>query len=324
MLEQILNAIDTLGYIADTPGAYTRGLLASRPGERVSGREMLTDWGVTSENDESKWELGDVLGALAEMIFDPTNLVGVGAVTKTAKAVKAAKESNKVSRAMRAAGAMPEEVAKLTKIVDEAGNPKRMYHGTPSSFDKFDPEKLDPEALYGRGIYFTDDPELASTYVTKGTRVNQEYPMNVRMHFVDSRNPLDGDKSVGSTLEWWQGMFDDVINDEELYKKDPWFRKATETFRKRVTPESTVADAIKYVNQTQSSSQALQKRGIDAIQHTGGAIRGDRPHNVVIALDPSQVYAPYIAPELQAIPSLQPILAALAGYNAGMLPERAN
>lgn len=110
MLEQILNAIDTLGYIADTPGAYARGALSGRLGERRSGREMLTDWGVTSANDESRWELSDVLGALAEMVVDPTNLVGGAMLPKALGKSRALKEIAKSTDI----GFTPQQAAALT------------------------------------------------------------------------------------------------------------------------------------------------------------------------------------------------------------------
>ena len=47
----LLDILTDIGYVLDTPGALTRGLLAGRPGERVGGREMLTEWGLTDPND---------------------------------------------------------------------------------------------------------------------------------------------------------------------------------------------------------------------------------------------------------------------------------
>src|SRR5690606_19048532 len=48
-----------------------------------------------------------------------------------------------------------------TKVVDENGEPKVVYHGTPKAFVSFDESLLDPNALYGPGFYFTEDPEIA-------------------------------------------------------------------------------------------------------------------------------------------------------------------
>lgn len=44
------------------------------------------------------------------------------------------------------------------------GTLKRVYHGTNKVYDEVDPTKLDPDALYGPGIYTTDNPEVAFGY----------------------------------------------------------------------------------------------------------------------------------------------------------------
>jgi hypothetical protein len=52
-----------------------------------------------------------------------------------------------------------------SKVVDESGKPIILFHGTQhGGFSRFDPKKSDPDALYGRGFYFTQDPEIASQY----------------------------------------------------------------------------------------------------------------------------------------------------------------
>lgn len=50
-----------------------------------------------------------------------------------------------------------------SKVVDEEGKPLRMFHGTPSreQIEAFDPEKIGTWNLYGKGFYFTSDPEIA-------------------------------------------------------------------------------------------------------------------------------------------------------------------
>jgi hypothetical protein len=47
------------------------------------------------------------------------------------------------------------------------------------------------------------------------------------------------------------------------------------------------------------NSVTPQGHGFDGIVHIGGDRMGTVPHNVAVAFDPSQVYKPYIAPELQ-------------------------
>jgi GNAT superfamily N-acetyltransferase len=80
----IRDTLGAVGYALDTPGAYTRGLLAGRPGQRVGGREMLQDWGVVGENRPGL-DWGDAAGFGAEMLLDPLNAIGLGLIGRTAK-----------------------------------------------------------------------------------------------------------------------------------------------------------------------------------------------------------------------------------------------
>jgi hypothetical protein len=66
MSNWLLDALGDVGYALDTPGAYTRGLLAGRPGERASGEEMLSSYGV----DAGPWG-----GLAAEVVVDPLTLL---------------------------------------------------------------------------------------------------------------------------------------------------------------------------------------------------------------------------------------------------------
>lgn len=91
------------GYVADTPGAYTRGALAGKPGQRVSGEEMLGDWGKDRAG----------AGALAlgiEALTDPLNVIPAMGMAKTYTKAQKARHINAQSLRMRAKGAMPEEL----------------------------------------------------------------------------------------------------------------------------------------------------------------------------------------------------------------------
>jgi len=92
LLKNTMGGLEAVGYALDTPGALLRGLLAGSPGSRKSGRELLTDWGLTKKNNDKKWELADVAGFGADILFDPLTYLtlGAGAATKTGKALKAA------------------------------------------------------------------------------------------------------------------------------------------------------------------------------------------------------------------------------------------
>lgn len=55
-----------------------------------------------------------------------------------------------------------------SKVVDEAGNPLTVYHGTREKFDAFDTERHGRMAAAGQGAYFTDDIRLAAPYARGG------------------------------------------------------------------------------------------------------------------------------------------------------------
>lgn len=171
----LMDLLSGVGNVLDTPGRFTRTAMVGRnpfssvfdPSQGASGRDVLEHYGMAGPNQEGL-DAGDVGGFLAEMILDPTNLIGSGLLAKLpgkASRAKAANRgieaANQLSLKQRLQGFMPEEVAKLTKIVDETGKPKVMYHGTPHVFDRPDSSKWDKNALYGPGHYTTDSGVVA-------------------------------------------------------------------------------------------------------------------------------------------------------------------
>jgi hypothetical protein len=97
-MSSILDALEYAGSVLDKPGRAVRGLLAGRPGEglaalplsdtlgltdpsqRVSGRDLLSQYGLGSGDDT----LDSILGFGAEIATDPTNLLGLGLGAKAA------------------------------------------------------------------------------------------------------------------------------------------------------------------------------------------------------------------------------------------------
>ena len=152
----VMDLLSGLGYALDTPGALTRGLLTGRPGERASGEDLLRALGI----EDAGW----LANTATEMAVDPMNLIGglgvakkLLGVSKVRTANKAIEGANAASKVMREAGAMPEEIAKLTKAVDETGKPMKVYHETGSPL--FGPRDFLPDPgtgnYLGKGTYFT-------------------------------------------------------------------------------------------------------------------------------------------------------------------------
>jgi hypothetical protein len=86
-----------------------------------------------------------------------------------------------------------------SKVVDEKGEPKVVYHGTTKDFTSFS-----KEASHGFGIYFTPEPDVATTYATgtmsRGitpeeaaeiTGSNLEEGPRILPVFLKIRNPLE-------------------------------------------------------------------------------------------------------------------------------------
>ena len=201
-----------LGYALDTPGAYTRGLFGGQAGERISGRQMLQNWGALGENKQG-FDMGDFAGFLAEVLFDPINLIPFGSIAKGFKGVSSATKANRATMAMIKAGAMPDELAKATKLVDAAGNPSVLHHGTPHAYPlRPDFERMDPGALFGRGLYTTEDVVLPGSaaledigkkgiitnYYANGatTRpLGEAFAPQVRMHHILSERPFNAEST---------------------------------------------------------------------------------------------------------------------------------
>ena len=77
---------------------------------------------------------------------------------------------------------------KDSKVRDENGNLKTLYHGTNTDFNQFDPDKIQQDNL-GKGFYFTDNKDIADSYASRrahergGDRKVVEAFLNVKKPF---------------------------------------------------------------------------------------------------------------------------------------------
>ena len=87
-----LSGIAAVGNVLDLPGSIARDLVGGQgwgsfdqilspfSGEnRMSGRDVLTKWGLTSPNDPNAWEAADFGGFAAELALDPLLPLSLGA-----------------------------------------------------------------------------------------------------------------------------------------------------------------------------------------------------------------------------------------------------
>ena len=166
---------------------------------------------------------------------------------------------------------------------------KKWYHGTSKDFVEFDPSQSTPGNLVGKGIYFTDDPEIASSYaVTHGA----EAP-NVRVNTLKYSNPFDleamkrdipsdiRDKAIEilkdkvETMSWSQV--------EESLLKDMW------------TKIDAGKNPISYLS-GEDIGQLARETGYDAILYKGGKVTGGKEHNVTVLFDKSQIESGFKEP----------------------------
>ena len=89
-------------------------------------------------------------------------------------------------------GAISPEIAARflpeTKVVDEAGNPKLLYHGTNKEFEQFDESMLGTKTgnpTSKMGYFFSDSPSEASRYAADWGKEGG----NVRPVYLDIKNP---------------------------------------------------------------------------------------------------------------------------------------
>lgn len=170
------------------------------------------------------------------------------------------------------------------------GSPKKlMYHGSSQGFKEFDPTKLDRDALYGPGLYFTDSPEIASGYAKKGSGE----AANIRPAHLEVNNPFDIDAAVQP----------ETIQNLELLtgvKMDPGF----------VTDGNTVYQKmlLATAGDKAAANDLLRQSGFDGITHIGGKNTGSAPHQVVIAFDTAQVKSPFVRADKELYQNAQGLM----------------
>ena len=195
-----MGILEAIMYGLDTPGAYARGLLSGRGFERTSGREFLQSYGM--ENP------GWLSSLAAELVVDPLNWIPASWLGRLFKLRKAAEATNALRAERLAAGAMPEELLKLSKAVNpETGKPLMLYRGTHDVTIPWEKFRASPENLFvgDTGAFFTDSPHVADSYVDVAlTRHRKMRAPGVQLRFMAARNPYTidyGGKTYRQTFE---------------------------------------------------------------------------------------------------------------------------
>jgi len=172
----------------------------------------------------------------------------------------------------------PVQAAKVlteTKAVDEAGNPKLMYHGTPESFQDFEPGRLG-------AIFASPDPKFASKYAGQEytTEVMGKAP-NVRPVYVDSKNPFDYENP---------DHVDKVM--KVLGESDPEFFAGTTVGRQlKRRLEQGVWEEI----EAKDVQNAIKKLGFDGFYVNEGNVKN------IAVFDPTQIKSAISDPSFEGL-----------------------
>ncbi len=168
--------------------------------------------------------------------------------------------------------------AHASKVVNEDGTPKVMYHGTSKGgFNVFNTYGSN-FGLFGIGSYFTDNPDVAQSYTQKGKGNNPQ----VYAVYLDIRNPIDMDADANisewkKTLRDASSYFNGCKTNEDCFKALKEY--CQDEMMYKYEAEEYITDAIKAM-------------GYDGITHIGGGRYNKNDatrHRVFIAFDPEQI-----------------------------------
>lgn len=178
-----------------------------------------------------------------------------------------------------------------SKVIDADGNPLVVYHGTSNSgFNEFDAYGSN-YGLFGKGVYVTDDPEIASSYTKKGRGTSP----GVYQLFLSIKNPIDMD--APADLSKWKKAFDNTPEGIDYYAfGDPEDADYGSKVFKNEKAYRVLEDAYEGIGyQSDEAAQeiqdALRDMGYDGITHIGGGrVKSEgKKHRVFIAFDPEQI-----------------------------------
>ena len=167
-----------------------------------------------------------------------------------------------------------------SKVVNEDGSPKVMFHGTSKGgFNSFNTYGSN-FGLFGIGSYFTDDSSVAEEYTRKGKGTNPQ----VYSVYLDIKNPSDMD-AVANADAWKnaaqevfdEGYFENSKTNEDYFNALKEYCADEEMYR---------LDAYEFIE------SAIEAMGYDGITHIGGGRfnkDSENRHRVYIAFDPTQI-----------------------------------
>ncbi|MGN0182884.1 MAG: LPD23 domain-containing protein, partial [Candidatus Ornithomonoglobus sp.] len=168
-----------------------------------------------------------------------------------------------------------------SKVVNDDGTPKVVYHGTSrGGFTEFDTYfYLSKYGLFGNGAYFTESHSIADAYTHKGKGENPQ----IYEAYLNIKNPIDMDAAADVSL--WNKALENADYFERAEPGDTneqVFRKIEEELADNYIPTYEGEEFVRYL---------LEAMGYDGITHIGGGrVNSDsEKHRVWIAFKPEQI-----------------------------------
>lgn len=166
--------------------------------------------------------------------------------------------------------------------------PSRVYHGTQSVFENFDPSFMKEEAKYGPGIYFTENPDIANGYAKTANRPDSA--PNVHAVKIEAQNPFQIDAPANPQLV--QKLIDVDNEYKQLYPNSTNYSPVEkglggagfENFSDIKTNDDLYQVLYRSFGSRADANDWLAANGFDAITHMGGK-EGKTRHRVWILLD---------------------------------------
>ena len=180
----------------------------------------------------------------------------------------------------------------------------RVYHGTDQVFDAFDEGAQSVNALYGPGVYTTEDAAVASRYagykdpevgpapkvriLEEGAeareKVGNVWSMDIRVNkFLDMDAPPD--KQLLDELR--SDVKDYIDESDDLWPLPPNVRGVN--LDNLQTNDDLYQQLVIFHGDKFNVNELLINRGYDTITHVGGARTGTKPHRVWVSLDSETV-----------------------------------
>jgi len=186
-----------------------------------------------------------------------------------------------------------------------------LFHGTGLKFSAFREEHLDTTALFGPGIYLTDDAEIAASYARARARRLKIPEGNVELvqvppgaRLLDLEQALPEEAIVALERQAAQA------NASTFRDPDAWIAaaeaarsgsKGTDVYRRfQEELEFLETTRIEAGGELDTFNLLMREAGFDGMTHTGG-IQGGRPHNVTILYNPDDARI-VTAPATEALP----------------------